>query len=266
MQQFPHEAKIEARIKGYPNEVPLLEEIKEKYLLWRIKRKSVKVTDNTYLSDMVKYTNEYLNIFKNPKFLKIRNNSQSKFYPSILEEAMGVFYKGLVVPPMIYGSGTIPTGISLKPFNHLKKESKIIFEECLNIEKHSADFVIGLPMHSPITKKHSIYPLVVIENKRYLDKSMARNANDTATKLKEVAPDCLYVVVSDILKGFFAKNYDPKKTKIDQIYGIRDDNDNVRIDLVSMLYEDIRSHIIHINNSVSMKERYIRGYMKDVKL
>lgn len=265
MQTFPHEAKLSNRILKYEKEKPILLEIKQVYQTYRQNCESISPSEPGYLDKIIDYTNEYLAIFTDGRYSKIRNNSQSKIYPSILEEAMGFFFKGLITEQFIYGSSTIPIAMSFKAFNDILNLD--CFEDCLTTEKTDADFVIGIPKPSPLKKRDIIFPIVVIENKRYADKTMRRIIEDTARRLKLFAPDCLYILVVDLLSGFFASNYNPRSSDVDQIFGLREGNedgdDSLRRDVVHKLYQTVEDHINRIRRLPTLQERISRGYLMD---
>jgi hypothetical protein len=272
MRIYPHEAILNGRLnntkhKNAHKEQPLLREIKVNYLKWRVKRESIPPTDNNYLPAMVDFTNEYLNSISDKKYELIRNNGQGKIYPSILEEAMVVFFEHLVSDHLECGNMNIPIGLSFKPVYLVKKEDNY-FNNNLFMETFNADFVIGFPTFNK-DKVKILYPYVVIENKRYMDKTMKMIANGVATKLKILSPNCMFVVVCEVLSGCFDKDNDPEKDTIDQIYGLKEGNarndDSLRLDVVTKLYEDIKNHLIHVHTKVTREERMRRGFMKDHK-
>lgn len=265
MKSFPHEDKLIGRIKKYENERDLLNEILAAYNNFKQNCLKINIINESDLKQVVDHMNDYLNFFSNDKFKNIRNNSQSKIYPSILEEFMHYLFRSIVKEPLVCGTANIPIMTHFKPFNNIIECES--YEESLCLETTNADFVIGILKKSKITKKEIICPLVVIENKRYADKPMRRIVENTAMKVKTFSPDCLFLVVLDLLSGFFGKNYYPNSRIIDQIYGLQSgngiNNNNLRIDVVSKLFLDVVNHLNKIQKFISLDERYKRGYMMD---
>jgi len=263
MQHYPHGAKLIGRIKKERGkEKVLFEKIYETYNIF--KEQCLEITSNNEegLKQTIIYMNSYLNFFSGNEFEIIRKNFQGKIYPSILEEFMLYLFRSIVKPPLVCGSAKIPIGVHFRTYNDVMTCES--YEESLCFDTTNADFVIGIIKHSKITNKEVIYPLVVIENKRYADKVMRGAVEDKARRVKNFAPECLYLLVLDLLIPFFEKNYFPNASAIDQIYGLRESapNDHIlRTDIVLKLFNDVENHINKIQKSISLKDRYERGYM-----
>jgi hypothetical protein len=94
---------------------------------------------------------------------------------------------------------------------------------------------------------------------------MRGTVENTAAKVKTLSRECIYLVVVDLLSGFFAKNYTPANGAIDQIYGLREGNslgnESLRVDVVFKLFMDVANHLNNIQKFISLEEKYKRGYM-----
>lgn len=265
MQQYPHGDKLARRMENYREDKELIEQLMPHYLNFKKNCENISfdILDRTEsVKELVNYADGYLKTFSGEEYKKIRNNSRSKIYPSLLEEFMYYLFRPLLKEPFVCGTGSVQIDIHLKPFVDIKNAQS--YEECLCQETTMADFVIGIPMKSA-TNTIFIYPVVIIENKRYADKTMRGTIENTARKLKRFSPDCLFIVVVDILSGFFDKNYSPKNTVVDQIYGLREGNylgnESLRKDIVLKLFYDVEQHLINIQSSPTIKERCERGYI-----
>lgn len=264
MQMNVHKNKIMGRIKKYPNERVLLHEILIAYNDFYTKCTNIEIIDENSLCELVNHTNDYLILFTDEKYKNIRNNSQSKIYPSILEEFMAILFKDVVKEPLICGNGEIKIGSHSKPYNSLHDITH--YEKCFCYDTTTTDFTIGLPKKSLNEEdKEFIIPVVIIENKRYADKTMRGTIENTASKVKRFYPFCKYFIVSDILKGFYNGDYQPETSNICQIYGLRNNqyDDRLRPEVVLKLFNDVINHLIEINTYPSLEDRYQRGYIMD---
>lgn len=262
MQSFPHGDKLIGRIKRYPSEKELIEILKA-YETFKMKSIRLDTTDSNYIMQIIEYVNEYLYFFSQERFDTIRKNFQSKLYPSILEEFMHYLFKPVLREPLVCGTGRIPIASYFKPYN--KVISSDSYEESLYQETTDADFVIGIPKESKIEKTTNLCPIVIIENKRYADKTMRGTIENVSKKVKLFSQDCLYLVVLDLLSGFFGKDYSTRSSSIDQIYGLREGNNkgdnSLRPEVVLKLYLDVENHLRNVRKFISVKDRCNRGYM-----
>lgn len=262
MQEYPHGNKLEGRVENdkHKDERESLKEIIEHYNIFRNSCSQFNITDGNYLTQMIGHVDKYLHAFSNKKFDKIRNNGQSQIYSSILEEFMYHLFNPIIPAPLACGSSEVSIALHYKSYD--KMISSKYYEDALCPETINADFVIGIPKESKIkSKKIIICPLIVIEIKRYADKNMRRAVDYTATSLKLFAPECLYLLVIDLSKRFFNKNYSPNRSLVKQTYIMRDDDNNLRYDMISRLFIDVNKHLQEIQKYISIEERCERGYM-----
>jgi hypothetical protein len=264
---FPHGNKLYRRSEGHPEEKPLLQQLKSAYIIWKNSCLKVTITNENDLKQIIQYTNNYIDFWHQEIFDKIRNNGQSQLYPSVLEETMYYLFNTIVKPPLVCGTRTICISSYIKPYNELNFNA--FYEDNLCFETMDADFVIGMLIDSMITKKKEIIPFVIIENKKYADKTMRGRGEDIKLKLKRFSTDCLYAFVVDILRGgSISKDFNPNLCTIDQIYGVREWNDDSKNELkenvVFTLFSDVVYHLHKIKKeSISMEERFNRGFMMD---
>lgn len=198
---------------------------------------------NSYY-DFIK-SNNYDNVF----------TSQGKFRPTILEEFMYVLFKDLISEiksKINNGDNNLNLG-SIKAYTNLYF-SGLNFESFvkspqIGIHQKDQDFAIYKPVeivsgNNKIVKTN--LPIVSIENKTYIDKTMLDGSISTAEKIKSGNPYSLYIIIAE--RYAVGLEVDPVYSKIDQIYILRKDNkkdtmepiySDVLIDLVSF----VKSHL-----------------------
>lgn len=201
--------------------------------------------------------NQYDNVF----------TSQGKFRPTILEEFMYILFKDLINEVKVNledANNNLRVGSSRAYTNLFFSGSN--FQEFVNspqigINDKDQDFAIYRPISITIGDSNSIntnLPIVAIENKTYIDKTMLEGSIATAEKVKSGNPYSLFFIVTE--------NYDvdlkvdPIYSKIDQIYVLRKSKraknqpiqpiyPDVLVDLVS----EVRIHLTRNWSDVSAK-------------
>jgi len=201
--------------------------------------------------------NQYDNVF----------TSQGKFRPTILEEFMYILFKDLINEVKVNledANNNLRVGSSRAYTNLFFSGSN--FQEFVNspqigINDKDQDFAIYRPISITIGDSNSIntnLPIVAIENKTYIDKTMLEGSIATAEKVKSGNPYSLFFIVTE--------NYDvdlkvdPIYSKIDQIYVLRKSKraknqpmqpiySDVLVDLVS----EVRIHLTRNWSDVSAK-------------
>lgn len=202
-------------------------------------------------------TNNYDNIF----------TSQGKFRPTILEEFMYILFKDLINEVKVnledadnnlrVGSSRAYTNLFFSGSNF----QSFVNSPQIGINDKDQDFAIYRPINITIGDSNTIntnLPIVAIENKTYIDKTMLEGSIATAEKVKSGNPYSLFFIVTE--------NYDvdlkvdPIYSKIDQIYVLRKSKraksqpnkpiyEDVLIDLVS----EVQKHLTRNWSDVSAK-------------
>lgn len=201
-------------------------------------------------------SNNYDNVF----------TSQGKFRPTILEEFMYILFKDLIndVKTKINDTHNLKVGSSRAYTNLFFSGSN--FENFVNspqigINQKDQDFAIYRPISISIGNSNAIntnLPIVAIENKTYIDKTMLEGSIATADKIKSGNPYSLFFIV--------AENYDvdlridPIYSKINQIYVLRKskrgNNSNslpIYSDVLIDLVKEVREHLTRNWSDVSAK-------------
>lgn len=186
---------------------------------------------NDSITERVRLLNDYYSFFENNKIEgKSGFDSRSKIRSTILEEFMFFIFKDYVdqllrdcnVESSILQNGNVKaysnlyfTAPNLKDFVH---------NPTIEFNTKDQDYAIyrtvdiSIKNASDSTKTANI-PILAIENKTFLDKTMLEGAIATAEKIKMGAPYAVYVVVTET----YAVKYevDPVYSRIDQIFVLR---------------------------------------------
>jgi hypothetical protein len=139
--------------------------------------------------------------------------SQSKFRPTVLEEFCGWLFKDL---PEVQTLGldffkkAVYAGIRIDQRGNAQLETRDI------------DFCIGKTVKATFADKtyNVKIPIVAIECKTYLDKTMFSGAQFTAQKLKGGTPRVRVLMITETNQVKLSEI--PSETPIDQIYVLRD--------------------------------------------
>lgn len=210
--------------------------------------------------------NKYYNFINENKYDNVFT-SQGKFRPTILEEFMYILFRDLINEVKVNledANNNLRVGSSRAYTNLFFSGSN--FQEFVNspqigINDKDQDFTIYRPIKITIGDSNSIntnLPIVAIENKTYIDKTMLEGSIATAEKIKSGNPYSLFFIVTE--------NYDvdlkvdPIYSKIDQIYVLRKSKraknlllqpiySDVLVDLVS----EVRIHLTRNWSDVSAK-------------
>lgn len=199
--------------------------------------------------------NNYDNVF----------SSQGKFRSTILEEFMFLLFKDLVTEQknrinngendLKVGSATAYTNLFFSGINF----DNFVQAPQIGVNQKDQDFAIYRPISIAIGDSNAVktnLPIVAIENKTYIDKTMLEGSIATAEKIKSGNPYSLFFIV--------AENYDvdlkidPVYSKINQIYVLRKSKRKgnlqpicatVLIDLVS----EVKKHLLRNWSDVAYK-------------
>ena len=200
--------------------------------------------------------NDYDNIF----------TSQGKFRPTILEEFMYILFKDLIneIKSKIKNDNNLKVGSS-RAYTNLffsgANFESFINEPQIGINQKDQDFAIYRPINISIGNSNTIQtnlPIVAIENKTYIDKTMLEGSIATAEKIKSGNPYSLFFIV--------AENYDvdlkidPIYSKINQIYVLRKSKRSgntpiqpIYADVLIDLVDEVQKHLTRNWSDVSNK-------------
>lgn len=179
---------------------------------------------------------------------KVRITSQSKFRPTVLEEFCGFLFKDISeITSMQLGffNKRVFAGITLDKTGNAVVKTKDI------------DFCIGKQFDVEIGERHHsiIIPLIAIECKTYIDKTMFSESQFTAQKMKQGSPNVRVYVVAE--RNEIDVNEIPTKgqTPIDQIFIIRGEpSDQVHSNTVFEFFTEIKTALETISREKTINK------------
>jgi len=203
------------------------------------------------LDNSVSYWNMYLG------FVRANNKNtngkpiytaQSKFESTILEEVLFRIFKEYESEKIKIGGIKAFSNMFFSPsdFENFKEKSNI------KINTKDQDFAIYKQVEITTTDNNeatkAFVPVLAIECKTYLDKTMLEGSIATAEKIKNGNPYCRFCIVTERYE--VDKRVDIKYSRIDQIYILKKDanehdanNIDIQKDVVHLLYEDTKQHL-----------------------
>lgn len=213
-----------------------------------------------------KLLNEYYDFINKNNYDNIFT-SQGKFRPTILEEFMYILFKDLIneIKSKIKDKNNNLNIGSSKAYTNLffsgNNFDSFINSPQIGINEKDQDFAIFRPISITIGDSNAIntnLPIVAIENKTYIDKTMLEGAIATAEKIKSGNPYSLFFIV--------AENYevdlkvDPIYSKINQIYILRkskriknQDSKPIYADVLIDLVNEVKNHLTRDWSDVKKK-------------
>lgn len=252
MSCYSHGDKIERRLiqkNQSTKTIALLKEVKAEYCRWKKSNLDIIGTSKRDIEKKVSLFNEYKSFLTQAK-IKKGFTSQSQFHSSVLEEFMYYLFKDinkLSDKHLIWGTKRAYTNLYFTPSNikQFKDSAKI------SVDKKQLDFAIltEVIVQSKVTNKEEwvrekLYiPIVAIECKTYLDKTMYEGSVSTADKIKKGNPYCVFLIVTETYD--LSSDFEPKTSSIDQIYVLRKESEENPIfaDVVLDLFHFIETHI-----------------------
>lgn len=165
----------------------------------------------------------------------VRITSQSKFRPTVLEEFCGFLFKDI---PQIEELGLDFFNKKIFAGITLDREGKA------TIKTKDVDFCIGKSFDVEIgAERHVIQiPIVAVEVKTYIDKTMFSEAQFTAQKMKQGSPNVRVFVLTEENQIDIHELPTKGQTPLDQIYVIRDRTTRqLSSDAVFEFYYEVKS-------------------------
>ena len=191
-------------------------------------------------------------------------SAQSKFAPTIVEEFLCLLLQER------FGNDILRYG-SIKAYSSLyfsysgTEEFKQGVDLRINVKDQDVSIFKEEVIQTADGTEHKIFiPLVCIECKTYLDKTMYEGAVATAAKVKTGNPHCLFVIVTETYD--MASNVDISSSQIDNIYVLRKRRRRrdipIQADVVESLLDRIERHLNAERLPVDEMIRQ-RGYLLD---
>ncbi len=200
----------------------------------------------------------------NSYLLFVRNNnkfftSQSKFESTILEESIFRMFYHHMKDKIKTGSIKAYSNMFFAPsnFEDFKKNTNFKF----NVKDQDFAIYKDISVNIDDCSKIVSVPVIAIECKTYLDKTMLEGSVATADKIKNGNPYCKFYIVTETYD--VGTDVDIKSTRLDQIYILnktrRRDNKNrvIQQDVLERLYQDVSNHLTYnwsdIENNITQK-------------
>lgn len=271
MSVYIHGDNIETKLKSEKSQANLdyLREIQGRYRVWRGEIDALKGKREKHdIAKLVVGLNAYKDFVDQPKFRKEKGNpngftSQSKLHSTVIEEFMYHLLSGipaLAGKHLEYGPTNAYSNLYFAPADLQAFETK----SGLIINTKDQDFAISkkvqlstvlLPAGEP--EKRDIHvPVVSIECKTYLDKTMYEGSVATAEKIKRGNPYSLFLIVTETYE--VPTTVDPICSEIDQIYVLRkqrrrENKQSIQTDIVEDLFEKIAAYTSLSSRDVGKK-------------
>lgn len=225
---------------------PTTKRLLSRYLLWKEMNEKITEINKAAITKKAALFEDYLKqVKKETEF-----SSQSKLASTVLEEFIYYLFKDLIrgykLSKTELGGTTAYSNLYFCPPNIVEFQRKSF----ININEKDQDFAIYRPIE--IKSGSEIIdlnvPMVSIECKTYLDKTMLEGSIATAEKIKLGNPYCLFVVVTETY-AVDVKSVDPKYSRIDQIYVLRRQKaSSMKVkpicnDVVWRLFERVKQHL-----------------------
>lgn len=213
--------------------------------------------------------NNYYNFIEQNNYHNIFT-FQGKFRPTILEEFMYMLLKDFIEEKrqLLPQNNRDYLKIGTKAYTNLFFSGNDFLDFINNptilVNEKNQDFAIYRPFDITINGivKQIKIPIVSIENKTYLDKTMLDGAIATAEKIKSGNPYAKYFVVAEDYDVRY--EVDPAYSKIDQIYVLRKRKKNeASANIYSSVFIDLVNEIdIHLNKTWGNIQHKLNNYGK----
>jgi len=219
--EFAHGRNILGKLKNqkYSRYHSLLQQSWTYYLEWQRNNLELKGTSFKIVKKRVEYLNQYKDYIDGISTRIF--SAQSKFHSTVIEEFLYYLFKDEVEriagERIRLGGIRAYSNIYFSPSN-LQEFTRRAF---IRVNEKDQDFAIyrSIKIQADGERKIINVPVVSIECKTYLDKTMLEGSIATAEKIKMGNPYCLFIVVVE----YYDVSYevDPKYSRIDQIYVLR---------------------------------------------
>ena len=237
---FYHESNLDGKIRSNYKDIGIEFDDFKDHFYTPYKRGQLEITGITredidkkarllsaYYRDIDSFITEQSNF-------NVKITPQSKFRPTVLEEFCGFLFKDI---PEFNGlhldffNKSVFAGIILDKNGNAKLKTKDI------------DFCIGKKFSVQIgTQSHDIIiPVIAVECKTYIDKTMLSEAQFTAQKMKQGSPNVRVYVISE--QNQIDKGEIPTKgqTPIDQIFIVRGSWSNpINLDAIFTFFNEVK--------------------------
>lgn len=236
-----------------PKQNIAISDIEAHYLVYINKQLTLRGISDKILSQRVDLLNEYYDFLDHNYSNTF--SSQGKFRSSILEEFLYLVFKDEIAKlkkdikddknTLLLGNAKAYTNIYFSPANI----KCFINDLSIGVNTKDQDFAIFREAQVVVDGKSYIVniPIVAIEAKTYLDKTMLEGSIATAEKIKMGNPYTKFYVATESYDVSF--DVDPSYSRIDQIFVLRKskrkdrEHHNIYFDVVKSMVDEIRKHL-----------------------
>lgn len=249
---YIHASNIRTKLKGKNSaEANDLKKVYETYIQ-KIKQINHKQSEEKIIADKVKLLNDYYDAFDKGKFGEVFS-SQSKLRSTILEEFLCILFEDLIFQKKSeLNTENLKAG-GAKAYSNLYFSSEnlkqFVASPTIGINQKDQDYAIyrslNLVVNGEISKEINL-PIVSIEAKTYIDKTMLEGSIATAEKIKSGNPYAKFYMVAETYE--VDQSVDPAYSRIDQIYVLRKSDKRgsaspIDFGVVHSLYADVKNHL-----------------------
>jgi len=249
MEFYYHENNLQGKItKNYGKQTEIFNKFKiEYYDKYKQKQLSINKINTESISEKVKLLNKYYKEIDLFLLEKDWITTQSKIRSTILEEFCGFLFKDLSIIKKLnlgFFNKKVYAGLAINNQGKVFPKTKDV------------DFCIGKEISVDFGgEKHTIIlPIIAIECKTWLDKTMFSEAQFTAQKLKQGSPNVKVYVLAGY-SGIDKKEVPSKgQTPIDQVFLIGDTRNKVDEIAIWDFFQEIEADLIKITSSSEIRE------------
>lgn len=230
-----------------------LQKVIEKYKEWNNNNEMLTEYSDDAINQRVKLLNDYKNEIKNVDF-----SAQSKFHSTVLEEFLYYLFKDYLqklnkdaqnnseeIKKIQLGGIRAYSNLYFAPENL----TDFIKTPNMKINEKDQDFAIyrKILIKADGEQKLINVPVVSVECKTYIDKTMLEGSIATAEKIKNGNPYCLFLVVTECYD--VSLDVDPAYSRINQIYVLRKEKRKSKnskpmdFEVVKDLFKFVRNHL-----------------------
>lgn len=244
-----------------------LQKVIRRYKEWYENNENLKDFSDISMKERVKWLNDYKNDIEHVGF-----SSQSKFHSTVIEEFMYYLFKDLInklnkeveekeekTKPILLGGIRAYSNLYFAPENF----KSFIKKPNMQVNVKDQDFAIyrEIVIKADGEQRTINVPVVSVECKTYIDKTMLEGSIATAEKIKNGNPYSLFLVVTEWYDVSY--DVDPAYSRIDQIFVLRkqkrrsNNNNQIYFEVVEDLFNFVRTHL---ENDWSNIERKLTQY------
>jgi hypothetical protein len=230
-----------------------LQNVIKEYKEWHKNNEELKDFSDNAIKKRVAWLNDYKRDIEPVSF-----SAQSKFHSTVIEEFLYYLFKDLLealnedveqedekIKPILLGGIRAYSNLYFAPENF----KAFVRRPNMQVNVKDQDFAIyrAITIRADGEKKIINVPVVSIECKTYIDKTMLEGSIATAEKIKNGNPYSLFLVVTEWYDVSY--DVDPAYSRIDQIFVLRkqkrrsNHNNPIFFEVVKDLFNFVKGHL-----------------------